>query len=175
MRILLISNRVLFFLSFFLPFILLPHCEGPSAEEKMAKEMAMQDSIRMTDSAYYVYQSPAFVMSIPIVKLDSTKNISNLSVHNEPSLIFKKNHNVLTKVHDFLQFPTDNSISGYGIASISFNRNISGIISYVLLFSFLLSIAGIIMLFVRKHHILQIIISGLSLLFLVIFFFHCFY
>ena len=162
MKILLITNRILFFLSFFLPFVLLPHCEGPTAEEKETKVKAFQDSISLCDSANQVYQESNLDTTLTIHQPDTTTGSICSTMHTDTTSSITESQNILLNINSFLEYPTENSISGYGIALLSFNRNIRGIITFILLFSFILSIACIIMLFRRKNHNSQIIISVLS-------------
>lgn len=169
MKILLIANRILFFLSFFLPFFLLPHCEGPTAEENEAKVKAFQDSVRLCDTVNQAYLELSPDKTLTIHQTDTTISSSSPTVHPDTTISTTETNNLTLKNNSFLEYPTENSISGYGIALLSFNRSIRGINTFSLLFSFLLSIACIIMIFRRKSHNSQIIISVLSLLFLITF------
>jgi len=168
MRTLYIINRIIFLLSFFLPFFLLPHCSGK--EETVEKEkQRVLDSIHVCDSVNRVVQASTADTALFIKQSGSTKDTLNKTASLDTTINKKTFADRLHDFHMFLQLPSEDSISGYGIAMICFNRNLSGIVSYFLLFSFLFSIAGIFMLFIRRNHILQTVISLLSLLFLLIF------
>jgi hypothetical protein len=169
-RIIYISIRVLFFVSFFLPFLFLPECKGPSADEMAAKEQALSDSIRKSDSISQAYQGSMSDMSASKVKPDSAIATAKLPEENNQKRILKKDISVFSKIDDFLRYPTENSISGYGIAAASLHGGLNGFTLYAVLLSFLCSLAGIFMLFVRKNHIAQTIISVFSLLLLLMFF-----
>jgi hypothetical protein len=158
MKKLFIATRILFFLSFFLPFLLLPQC-GPSATEKLAKENAKQDSIRMCDSAYKINHSNQNAV-LPMRK-DAQK----------PSIPEKHFSDRLSDIHSFLKFPTENSISGYGIAilSIEFKHGGFSFLFFIIMLAFIASIAGILLLLIKHHHIIPLIISLCSVIFLITF------
>ena len=109
-RILYISIRVLFFVSFFLPFLFLPECKGPSADEMAAKEQALSDSIRKADSISQAYQGSMSDMSASKVKPDSAITISKQECHNNESIDETEKSNFLKRIHMQLQMPTDYSV-----------------------------------------------------------------
>jgi hypothetical protein len=169
MRILLLINRTLFFISFFLPFILLPHCEGPSEAEEKAKAKAIQDSILISDSINQVYESSTTDTILTIHHTDTAISTVSSTVHPDTAVSINENQNILSKIHSFLKNPTEYSISGYGIASLTFNSRFMSFLSCMLLLSFILSIVGVFILLIRRNHIVQTIISVLSLLSLIVF------
>ncbi|MEI6123800.1 MAG: hypothetical protein WCQ95_09230 [Bacteroidota bacterium] len=153
MRILLIITRVLFFLSFFFPFILLPQCQGPSAEEKASKELAMMDSVRRCDSVNKVYH---ITDSCSIIKLPC-----QAKPYETQDLKDNSNKN-FSGIHSFLKSPIKNSISGYGIALISiskFDFKLESLVWLLISLSFLLSFFGILAIFIKPKHLINTIIS----------------
>jgi hypothetical protein len=176
MRILFIINRILLFLSFFLPFFLIPQC-SPSNEEKVAYETAIQDSIHFTDSINQINQYSKTDTSLTLSNLDTTDVYSNLTEYKDTTIINKENNNIVKRFHTFLFYPTKNSISGYGLAInqiFKFEFVWQEIIGLCFLLSFLFSFVGVILIMVKHSHILQKVTSFISLITFIVFFFYIF-
>ncbi|MEI7596145.1 MAG: hypothetical protein WCK02_10395 [Bacteroidota bacterium] len=165
MKKILIINRILFFLSFFLPFVILPHCEGSSEMEKKAKHKAFQDSVHIADSLKYDAHILNLKNNVAIVASDSLNNFSNLTKHTENIDVKKETKPVLIEIHEFFKCPTEYSISGYGLAYVfvvGFKLKLVNIIGLVFSLSFLFSFVGIILLFKNHRHRIQTIVPLIS-------------
>lgn len=172
MRILFITNRIFFFISFFLPFILLPHCVGPSDTKIKAREKGIQDSIRISDSTNQVNGKLHPDKPLIINKTDTTTDFECSENHLDTIVSIDGNKNFLYKIHSFLKQPTENSISGYCLFLISITDiefKWSSIIGLIFSLSFVFSIVGIFALFGNHSHLFQTIASLICLIGFLIF------
>jgi hypothetical protein len=143
-------NRILFFLSFFLPFILLPQCE---ASKESLKEQARLDSIRISDS---INNSDHLVDSCAL---------TSLSIQSKPQEVNSSKYTLeetFTAIHSLLKSPTKNSISGYGIffgtmTDLSFFKE--NVMLWLFSLTFLLLFLGILTAFIKPAYNLNTILS----------------
>jgi hypothetical protein len=164
MKALFITCRILFFVSFFLPFVLIPRC-GPSADELAKKAKFMQDSIRTADS---LNQS-----EIALINDSSSTAVQNDSMAKAPDTIKtqvaeapeKGISDYLTDFYDFLKQPTKDAFSGYSLSLIAIGGiefSVVALIFKLFSLSFTFSVVGLLLLFFNRKHIMQFIVSLVS-------------
>lgn len=161
MKAFFVVNRIVFFLAFFLPFILLPQC-NTSKKEKIVVETKNNGSKTINNDK----------------SIDDTIRVNSNSIkEGETSYIVNDNINNFRKFHEFLIQPSANSISGYGLVVLlfyDFEFDWDGIIVVIFLICFVSSLSGVFLLFLKHNHIIQGIISLICLITFVVFVFYLF-
>jgi hypothetical protein len=191
MKRLLLLTRILFFLSFLLPFFFFQMC-GPSKKEReVSITQAKQDSInasveaqRIADSIHAVAEQVRIMDSIKLTlnkaKLDSFKLAElkkNVPVKINRDIKEIKEPGIIEKIWGYMLFPTKNSISALGISTITValtidffnwkNFEIKGLLEFLLPVNILIGLT-LILLFIFKRIRLSRVFSIISLIFFII-------
>jgi len=199
MKKLRILTKSLLFLSFFLPFFVLPRCDGSARLNQYIKDSLTRDSI-IKDSLYQVGKLQQYLDSIN--KTDSIKKEKSLvialnrnddSIQNRPDsallVIAQAGYNTAPKVErktipnhladfcDFLIHPKKETISGFGVAvafaSVPFDQKESFELGYLLFFifplSFLITLGTLIASFFRISFKRQFYLSIVSIACIIVF------
>lgn len=156
--------RVLFFLSFFLPFLLLPQCKS-GEKETSTNESTLHDSTALEESTQPVVDEGEQGIMTESPNRDSQDDLPDNAMQTDSTGIEAENSGFLIRLHDLMVFPTPNSISGYGLAFIQvtdFTSDWGGITGLFFAFGLLLSLVNVILGFFPNKRIIQIAIPATS-------------
>jgi hypothetical protein len=154
--------RALYFLSFFLPFLLLPQCDS-GGKEVFATESVVHDSIALADSTRLTVEEGDHGISLESSNQDHQNDLPDKTEPGDPAGMEAENPGFLMQLHELMVFPTKNSLSGYGLAFIlvtDFTPDWGGITGLLFAFGLLLSLANVILGFFPIKRIIQIAIPA---------------